>query len=69
LQDARAIAADFALPADEAWRKALADWLKRVREIGKADVAASLQADLQALPMKMEQRVTILDKFRLQAPG
>lgn len=66
MQEARSIVADFALPPDAAWRKSLETWLQRAREIGKADVAASLDAELQVMPAAVEQRVTILEKFRIR---
>ena len=71
LHEARSIVADFALPSDAAWRKTLETWLQRARELGKADLVASLEADLQAMPAAAEQRITILKKFRIhpQAPG
>jgi tetratricopeptide (TPR) repeat protein len=65
LQEARSIVADFALPPDAAWRKTLETWLRRARELGKADVAASLEAELQAMPAMANQAITILEKFRL----
>jgi hypothetical protein len=66
LQEARSIVADFALPGDAAWRKTLETWLQRARELGKAEVAASLDAELQKMPAAAEQRVTILEKFRIR---
>jgi hypothetical protein len=69
LQEARSIVADFALPPDAAWRKTLETWLQRARELGKADVVASLEADLQAMPAAVEQRITILEKFRIHPPA
>ena len=65
LQEARSIVADFALPADAAWRKTLEKWLQRTRELGRAEVAASLEAELQAMPAMANQAITILERFRL----
>jgi tetratricopeptide (TPR) repeat protein len=65
LQEARSIVADFALPADAAWRKTLETWLQRARELGKPEVVASLEADLQRMPATANQAVTILEKFRI----
>jgi hypothetical protein len=63
-QEARAIAADFKLPTDAAWRKTLQTWLPRARELGNAELAASIETELTALPPDLDQRVTILDKIR-----
>jgi tetratricopeptide (TPR) repeat protein len=65
LQEARTIVADFALPPDAAWRKVLETWLRRARELGKPEVAASLEADLLRMPATANQAVTILEKFRI----
>jgi tetratricopeptide (TPR) repeat protein len=65
LQEARSIVADFALPPDAAWRKTLEAWLQRARELGKADVAASLETELTKIPVTANQAVTILEKFRI----
>jgi tetratricopeptide (TPR) repeat protein len=65
LQEARSIVADFALPSDAAWRKTLETWLQRAREQGRVDVAASLDAELRAMPAMANQAITILAKFRL----
>jgi tetratricopeptide (TPR) repeat protein len=65
-QKARSIFADFALPPDAAWRKSLETWLQRARQLGKADVAASLEAELQAIPATANQAITILEKFRVR---
>jgi tetratricopeptide (TPR) repeat protein len=65
LQEARAIVADFALPLDAGWRKTLEAWLQRARELGKADAIAALDAELQKIPAKATQAVTILEKFRI----
>jgi tetratricopeptide (TPR) repeat protein len=64
-QEARAIVADFALPLDAGWRKTLEAWLQRARELGKADEIAALDAELQKIPAKATQAVTILEKFRI----
>lgn len=65
LQEARAIVADFALPLDAGWRKTLEAWLQRAQELGSADAIAALDAELQKIPAKATQAVTILEKFRI----
>lgn len=65
LQEARSIVTDFALPPDAAWKKTLETWLERARELGKAGLAASLDAELQHIPATANQAITILEKFRI----
>lgn len=65
LQEARSIVADFAMPADAAWCKTLETWLQRAREPGKADEVASLEAELQKIPVTANHVITILEKFRI----
>ena len=64
LQEARAIAKDFDLPADDSWRKSLAGWLSRARRLGKVDVSASLEDELRKMPPSTSHAVTILEKLR-----
>jgi tetratricopeptide (TPR) repeat protein len=68
-QEARSIVADFAMPADRAWRKTLATWLPRAKDSGRAELASSLEKEL-ASPTP-NQAITVLERFRLrrQAPG
>jgi tetratricopeptide (TPR) repeat protein len=65
LMEACSIAADFELPADAAWRKTLETWLQRARELGKADVVAALNTEIQRVLSTSNQDVTILEKFRV----
>jgi tetratricopeptide (TPR) repeat protein len=65
LAEARAIVADFKLPADSVWRRSMQTWAQRAQALGKADVLASLEAELQMMPAS-PQAITILDKFRAQ---
>jgi tetratricopeptide (TPR) repeat protein len=65
LHEARSIVADFALLPDAAWKKSLETWLQRARELGKADIAASLEAELQKMPATVNHGITILEKFRI----
>jgi hypothetical protein len=69
LQEARSIVADFALPADAAWRRALQNWLHHARVLGNNDVAASLQAELDQSAASTTQAVTILEKFKVRPAG
>lgn len=65
-EEARAIVADFALPADGAWRKALATWLQRAKDLGRTELAASLEQELAKASATPVQAITILDKFRIR---
>jgi tetratricopeptide (TPR) repeat protein len=66
LEEARSIAADYALPADATWRQTLENWRGRAHEIGKADMAESLAADLHKMPAPEPWAILILDKLRVQ---
>jgi tetratricopeptide (TPR) repeat protein len=66
LAKARAIVADFALPADNHWREAMRTWVARARDQGKADLAAEIEANLRALPALVSPGITISEKFRAQ---
>jgi tetratricopeptide (TPR) repeat protein len=66
LQEARDIVAEFALPADDTWRKALATWRQRAGELGRADLAASLDAELALATEMSEPGIKILERFRVQ---
>ncbi len=68
-EEARAIVADFALPADDAWRKALATWLQRAKELGRSELAASIEKELAQVSATPMQAITILEKFRIQPPA
>jgi tetratricopeptide (TPR) repeat protein len=68
-EEARAIVADFALPADHAWRKALATWLQRAKDLGRTELAASLEKELAQVSATPLQAITILEKFRIQPPA
>jgi tetratricopeptide (TPR) repeat protein len=65
LQDARSIVADFALPPDAIWKKSLETWLQRARDVGKMDIATTLQAELATIPAAANQAFTVLEKFRI----
>jgi tetratricopeptide (TPR) repeat protein len=65
LQEAQSLVAEFALPTDAAWKKTLVTWLQRARDLGKADVVASLEVELQRIPPASEQSIAILEKFRI----
>jgi tetratricopeptide (TPR) repeat protein len=67
LQEARAIAADFALPPVTAWRQALASWLQRAKELHRPDLAALLETDLRAAAAS-EQAITISPRLRIRPP-
>jgi tetratricopeptide (TPR) repeat protein len=68
-EEARSIVADFALPADNAWRKALATWLQRAKDLGRTELAASLEKELAQVSATPIQAITILEKFRIQPPA
>jgi hypothetical protein len=67
--EARSIVADFALPADHAWRKALATWLQRAKDLGRTELAAALEKELAQVSATPMQAITILEKFRIQPPA
>ena len=64
-EEARSIVADFALPADYAWRKALEIWLKRAKDLGRTELAASLESEIAQASATPVQAITILEKFRI----
>jgi tetratricopeptide (TPR) repeat protein len=68
LKEARSIVVDFKLPPDETWRRDLAIWLQRARELNKAELIVSLEEELRKIPTTLEQRVTILEKLRIHPP-
>lgn len=55
---------------DSNWLEVVRKWLQRARDLGKTDLAASLEAELQQIPATANQAITILEKFRIhpQAP-
>jgi hypothetical protein len=65
LLECLAIVNDFKRPTDAAWRKTCEIWLQRARQHGKADVAASLEVEVQKAPTAPEQAIMILEKFRI----
>ncbi len=69
LQDARSIVADFTLPADDNWCKTLMTWLQRAKDLGRAELAASLEFELAQVSATPNQAITILEKFRIQPPA
>ncbi|MBI1830412.1 MAG: hypothetical protein HYR84_03065 [Planctomycetes bacterium] len=70
-QEARSIVADFGLPTDRVWRSALETWLRRARELGKTEVAALMENELQRAPANVDGQIMILEKLRArrEAPG
>jgi tetratricopeptide (TPR) repeat protein len=68
-EEARSIVADFALPADDAWRKTLATWLQRAKDLGETELAESLEKELAQAAATPNQAITILEKFRIQPPA
>jgi len=67
LQEARAIVADFALPLGTSWQRALARWVLRAKELGRTDLLASLENDLQQILPESERRITISTRLRVRA--
>jgi tetratricopeptide (TPR) repeat protein len=68
LEEARAIARDFALPATTAWRKVLREWLHRAERLGRTDAVASLEAAVHEAESLPEQAITVSPKLRVQPP-
>jgi len=71
LNEARAIVADFKLPADAAWRRSLELWRRRAHEMKRPELAESLGTDIDRLVTAPSNAITILDRFKTppQAPG
>jgi tetratricopeptide (TPR) repeat protein len=69
LEEPRTIARDFALPAGAAWRKALADWLRRAQQLGRPADVAWLEAELHKTSIAPEQAVTISPRLRIRPPA
>jgi hypothetical protein len=65
-EEARQIVADFKLPCDRDWQRTVETWIKRARDVGKLELAAALEGDMQNTPAPREQRITILDKLRVR---
>ena len=57
---------NFELPPEPDWRKALEGWRQRAQELGRTDVVASLDADLQKMPATLETAITISDRLRIR---
>jgi tetratricopeptide (TPR) repeat protein len=66
LNEARALTRDFALPAAPAWRKALAAWLRRARQLGRTAAVAWLEAEWQRTSTAPEQAITISPRLRIR---
>jgi tetratricopeptide (TPR) repeat protein len=66
LAEARTLVADFALPADPAWRRAMQTWLGRARALGRTDAAAALEAEVQQLALLPEQGITVSPRLRVR---
>ncbi|MBI3821958.1 MAG: tetratricopeptide repeat protein [Planctomycetes bacterium] len=64
LQEARAIVADFKIPADGEWRAVLTTWLQRAKDAGRPDLARSLEDEIARIPVTTPTAVTILEKIR-----
>jgi tetratricopeptide (TPR) repeat protein len=67
LQDVRAMVADFAMPPTTAWRKSLASWLQRARELHRPDQVALLEADLQKAT-DADLGIVISPRLRIRRP-
>jgi tetratricopeptide (TPR) repeat protein len=67
LEKARAIHAGFAMPSANDWRKALASWLQRARDLHRPDVVALLEEDLQKA-VAVEQGIMISPRLRIRRP-
>ncbi len=68
LEEAAALTRDFALPATASWRKALANWLQRAHQLGRAADVAWLEADLHKMSAEHVQAITISPRFRIRSP-
>jgi tetratricopeptide (TPR) repeat protein len=66
LNEAHALTRDFALPAAPAWRKALADWLPRARQLGRTADLTWLEAERQRTSTVPEQAITISPRLRIR---
>jgi tetratricopeptide (TPR) repeat protein len=66
LEEARAIVADFELPPEPIWRKALESWRQRAQALGRTDAVASLDAELQKMPATLEHGITVSDRLRIR---
>ena len=64
-EEARSMVAEFAMPPDALWRKALATWAERARAVGRSDLAAVFAAELATATAIPDQAITILGKFRV----
>jgi tetratricopeptide (TPR) repeat protein len=69
LQEARAIVADFGLPATPDWRRTLEGWLSRVKDLGRTDVAEALETELRTIAATPEQGITISPRLRVRRVG
>jgi tetratricopeptide (TPR) repeat protein len=63
---ARTLVADFALPADTAWRRAMQTWLGRARALGRTEAAAALEAEVQQLALVPEQGITVSPRLQVR---
>jgi tetratricopeptide (TPR) repeat protein len=63
LDEARRIVTDFRLPRRDRWRKNLAPWAARAREIGDSELQRSLDAELQTIP-ETDAGIVVLERFR-----
>ena len=57
------------MPPPEVWRKTLETWLQRAHDLGRPDLVASLEAEIQAIPATANRGITILEKFRISPPA
>jgi tetratricopeptide (TPR) repeat protein len=67
MREALSIVADFALPADVTWRRALEGWLRRAPEARKDDMRAALAAELDRIATMPEHGITISDRLRIRS--
>jgi tetratricopeptide (TPR) repeat protein len=65
VEEARSITADYALPANRAWRRVLETWRQRAHELKRPDAVASFDAELHALAVKPEQGIMVSDRLRV----
>ncbi len=66
VHEARLIVAEFALPADAVWRRAMHAWLGRAQELGRPDAATWLAAEVQRLADVPDQRITASERLRIR---
>jgi hypothetical protein len=68
VDEARSIVADFQIPPEPRWRRALEGWLARARELGRTETVTALEADLQQIVAIPEQGITVSARLRVRPP-